>query len=494
MPTFPDPAPFNSAIPIGYWTQLDRFMNSMGYFYLGNPDFGSGSAASAGTALNAMITALPSNGGTIWVPPGDWTLDQAVLWNKNSVEIRGMGRGSRLLFDGGVVTTAFAMSDTTQRRGIVLRDLEILNTGVQASGVAVNASHCSNGLFHNLSIDGSTGTAKAPLKGIILDSSDSLYNLIQQVRINVAGATAEGIAFKSSAVANQIRDARVVVVAGTGGKAVFVDAASCLLDRVSVDDGSTTGFGIDVSANGHGTVILAPYLSGNDINLRLASGVESVMVKGGTIQSGVTWNIQDLGSRGVEIDSWVATEPFRYRGAITGGALPRWIMPLLDITGGEPTVSDTAAVAGRVFMSEFEVTEGVFVDAVGWINAAAPAGNARAGIVGPVDKAAEDTALSLTTKVESGSVAVGGADADAIATFTATYLAPGRYYAAVEFDTTTHTFGRSSRAGAAKQSGWGQRYDRAGGFGALTSPVPAVTTNQANIPFMRVRCIPLTTI
>lgn len=492
MPLFPDPAPFNSAIPVGYWTQLDKFMNSLGYFFLGNPDFGSGSAASAGTALNAMITALPSTGGTIWVPPGDWTVDQAVLWTKNSIEIRGMGRASRLLWNGGTIPTAFAMTDTTQRSGIAIRDLQILNTGVQASGTAVDASHCLSGLFENLVVDGSAGNTNAPLKGLLLNSSDTIHNVLRRLRINVAGASAEGIAIKGGSVTNRVRDARVSCAA-SGGKAIFVDARSAILDGVHVEGGSSTGFGVDVGANAHDLTLISPCLIGNDINLRLASGVESVKVKGGTIDTGVTWNIQDLGSLAPEIDAWVLQEPFRYRGNVAGGAFQRWIMMIHDMIEGTPSV-DTTVAAGRVFLSLFEMPEGGFVDGVKFLTGATVAGNATVGIIGPVPPSAEDTAASLNVVVQSGSTAISAAaTSEQLITFTKTYLKPGRYYAACEYDNATNVVRRPATNNVAALVGLTQRYDRGGGYGALTSPTPAITA-AADVQWMQVRGAPLTTI
>lgn len=158
----------------------------------------------------------------------------------------------------------------------------------------------------------------------------------------------------------------------------------------------------------------------------------------------------------------------------------RWIQPYHTGLAG---TSATPGVAGRVYLEEFEVERDTVADGIVLQNAATVAGNARVGIYGKV--VTEDTCLDAPLKVESADTALSGTNAPQIITFTPTKLKKGRYYMAIQFSDVTHTFLRQGNS--TQVVGWGQYYDRGGGYGAFTTPCPAVTNTGSNLPGLRVR-------
>lgn len=145
------------------------------------------------------------------------------------------------------------------------------------------------------------------------------------------------------------------------------------------------------------------------------------------------------------------------------------------------TTSQTAT-AGRVYVLLFGVPNpGCSVDQIIFTTNATAAGNVTAGIY---RIAAEDTPDDATLIVQSASTAVSGANAAQPISLTATYLAPGRYYMALEFSDGTNTFNRN--ASAPQGTGFAARFDQV--YGTLPSTVPTTTADNA-VPSCRVRVV-----
>jgi hypothetical protein len=159
----------------------------------------------------------------------------------------------------------------------------------------------------------------------------------------------------------------------------------------------------------------------------------------------------------------------------------RWLQPLQGY--GIAATSQTPT-AGRVLLMLFEVNNPCYVDAVVYQVAGTSAGNVTAGLYRPVT---EDTAEGATVVVQSSSTAQGSINTPQTVTFTSTYLAPGRYYTALEFSDATATYLRHTNA--SQITGWAQFYDRSGGYGALTDPCPSVTSSGSVMPGVRVRVV-----
>lgn len=227
-----------------------------------------------GTALNNAIASLPALGGTIYIPSGTWIIDTAVLINKPGITFMAPSNGATLLqFDGSVVPTAFKMADTTQRRvNMVNLRIESTTNGV---GTAIDATYCVNSIFDNLRI-GNTGTA--PNKGIVF-GTNTFYNAVREARIQVAGAGSIGLNYGLGANSNRVYGARIFGDSNSTG--AYVAAHTVKLGGIDVE--SVASIGIDVAATGHSCFIDSPYLEGISTGVRVANGVESVLIAGGFI-------------------------------------------------------------------------------------------------------------------------------------------------------------------------------------------------------------------
>jgi hypothetical protein len=258
----------------------------------GDPDgfitLDTGSTATAGTALNAAIAALPSTGGTIIVPAGTWTLDTGIIINKNGVIIQGAGMlASSLVFAPGTVATAIANADTTQRF-VTIRDLHIDTTGA-SGGTAINASYFVNSQFERLRIG--EGTTR-PLRGIVFDALGTYYNTVRDCRINVDGAGSVGIYFANQSNSNWVQNVRILGTADTVGVDVVNVAHTNTLAHIDCE--GTMGIGIRVG--GYNTTLISPYIESITIGLQLLDGVEAFSCLGGIITECDTLNIDDQGA------------------------------------------------------------------------------------------------------------------------------------------------------------------------------------------------------
>lgn len=152
--------------------------------------------------------------------------------------------------------------------------------------------------------------------------------------------------------------------------------------------------------------------------------------------------------------------------------------------GGAVAVTDATPVTGRVLLSQIDVPTDCFVDAIILSVGTVQSGNLTAGIYGPI-AFNDETCAGAAVVVQSASTAVGSASSAQIISITETFIRKGRYYLALEFDNTT---ARYFRHGNGEQvTGWGQLYDRGGGYGALTDPCPAITPTASNIPGLTLR-------
>lgn len=161
-------------------------------------------------------------------------------------------------------------------------------------------------------------------------------------------------------------------------------------------------------------------------------------------------------------------------------SLGRWINPH---HGGVAATSQTFTV-GRVELAQFTVPETCVVDGLAYTVGATAAGNVIGGIVGPIALTA-DIADGAPVIAQSASTAQGAINTPQVLTWTPVTLAPGIYYACLEGGDVTGTYFRQSNGQQAP--GWSAQYDRAGGFGALTDPTPAVTATGSAIPGLRIR-------
>lgn len=436
-----------------------------------------GTTSKGGTALNAAIAALPANGGTVFVPSGDWTLDVPVTWNKDQVTIQGCGITSRFLFDASLVSTAFSMSDTTGRT-IHMRDLRITKTNPGNSGTAINASYVTRGQFINLYIDGNSNPANSPLNGIVFTTAGTYYNLVQHCRVMVGGSGSSGVSFSNVANSNEVNDLLVFGTSGTSG--VVVDAHNILLVHPDVESGS--GVGVDIRANGHDCTVVQPYLELNVINIKLAAGVQSPTIVGGFVADGTTTNVNDLGSQGL---SYLGVrhqyKTLTYR--TNGSSLPtkRWAEPYLKDMA---TTSQAFVAAGTWYASEFELQDAIYTDGLEYIVGATSSGNVIGAIYGPI--VTEEVGTSAPLACSSASVAQGTASTPQFLSWsTPTLLRAGRYYAAILGSLTTGTYMRLSNQNIVP--GWGGSVTNAAGSASADNTWGTFSPAGSGIPGLKIR-------
>lgn len=428
------------------------------------------------SSIQDAIDALGSGGGKIFVRKGTYTITSAITFAASNILIEGEGPASRINFNAATVATAIKMSDTTQRSFIHLRNLRISQQGTAGTGVAIDASYFALCKFTDLYIDGVNG-------GMLFNATGTLYNTIENVRISCSGSGSYGMKFDNAANENTVLRTRIVTSADSTG--VIVNAHGNSLYDFDVETGAAVG--IDIQASGHDCTIVAPYLEGNIINFQAAADVEATTVIGGVMIDASTNNINNLGAKGLTfINTRVQYEQFNYRESLNAFPRVRWVKPYHDAV----VATSQAFTAGRVLLSEFELQDDAFIEGVTYIVGGTSNGNVRVGIYGPITT--EETALDAPLLVESASTAQGSINTSQSISLTKTKAKAGRYYVALQGDSGTGTYQRNTNQ--TQVTGWGQYYDRGGGYGAFTTPCPAVTNTGSALPGIKVQCGTLTTL
>lgn len=427
------------------------------------------------STIQSAITAL-STGGKILVKKGTYNITSGLTISTSNLVIEGEGPSSVITFNGASVTPAIANSDTAQRTNIVIKDIKIDNTGSAGNGVGIDATYFARSRFENIFIEDTNG-------GILLNSANALYNLIENCTISVSGTNSYGVKLDTNANENTLKRLRIITTSASTG--VIVNAHGSSLYDIDVETGAAIG--IDIQSSGHDTTIYSPYLEGNVINLKVAANVESTTIIGGIVVDGSTYNIQNLGAKGLNIyNTRVQYEQFTYSESLNSFPGVRWLIPYH--TGIAAT--DQLATAGRVLLQLFETQQSVFADGVTIVNGTVAAGNVTVGIYGPITT--EETCNGAPLLIESSSTATSGTSTAQTISLTKTLLKPGRYYVAVEYSNAAHTYFRNTNA--TQIIGWAQYYDRGGGYGALTDPCPTITETGSAIPGVRIKCASLTTV
>lgn len=142
-----------------------------------------------------------------------------------------------------------------------------------------------------------------------------------------------------------------------------------------------------------------------------------------------------------------------------------------------PVGSSTMTI-GRVVLSRIELTEGQTVSGINIWNGSTVDGNITVGIYAEIAGTPAGGALI----VESASIAQSGINDFQTFPIATTYLPAGAYYIACELSSATGVIAASPTFRLFVNQGY--RYARSGGYGALTDPCPAVTSDTAVIPAM----------
>lgn len=256
-----------------------------GYTIVSKEDMTTNPAA----AVMAGITNLPSTGGKVVLPDGDYTLESAILINKANIIIEGTGGATRLFFNANTTAAAIKMADTTQRQCHV-RDLQISCTSGSAGlGTAIDASYFINSTFENLRI----GTSNAPNIGIDFNALGSYYNTVRECRISTGGTNSICVRFDNTSNSNNVVNCRLLPSAT--GKGVYVNAHDNSIYHVDIE--SIGAIGIHVDTIGNGCQVYSAYLEAVDVGLQLEAGIESFVMVGGIIIDCDVANIVDNGAK-----------------------------------------------------------------------------------------------------------------------------------------------------------------------------------------------------
>lgn len=253
-------------------------------------------------ALTAALAAVPANGGTVYLPAGDYLITSQLKATVTGTEIVGGGWGSRIRFDGNVVTSGAIAAAGNIR--LHIRDLRISQTNASHLGTALDLSQCNGSVFERILIDAG-GSGVAPLIGITMNASTCHYNVIRDCRINYGGASSIGINLIGGSHSNTVQDVRLVPQGDDAASSgVYIaNTHSCTLIHPDVETGSGNGIWLDTAA--HGTTIVNPYCEAMNIGLKITSGVIAPTVTGGTIQTSATANVQDNGAVGpIVLNAW----------------------------------------------------------------------------------------------------------------------------------------------------------------------------------------------
>ena len=244
------------------------------------------------TDIQTAIDNLPSDGGIVHVKAGTYTITSPITFGSYGVTLQGEGNGTIIQFDGTSMATATKMVDTTQRSGITIKDLKIINSGTEGNGVAIDFSYFAISKVQNVTTWGTKG-------GIYASGITTLYNDFENVTINISGTDSYGIFLDTIVNENTIRRARIITTADSTG--IIVEGYDNSFYDVAVESGALIG--IDVRSGSDGTTFYGVYLEANQTNFQIASGVEAVSIYGGFIGDATTANIVDNGALGFNVSN-----------------------------------------------------------------------------------------------------------------------------------------------------------------------------------------------
>lgn len=407
---------------------------AQGYITL---DTDSATKAAAGTAINAAIAELPSSGGTIVVPQGTWTVDTAILINKNGVKIQGVGNGVSLLrFDGSTVTSCIAMADTTQRY-FQIDNMRIESTS-NGAGTAIDASYFVNSVFSNLRI-GATGFN--PNRGIIFNVIGSYYNHVRDSRISVEGANSRCLSFDNTSNSNMVTNCRLVGD-NTNSVGVYVNSHAIEINRVDIE----TNFliGIDVAASGHDCTVISPYIEAGETGIQLAANVEAFTCLGGVIIDNAVANITDNGAKDpCFLNTRVQYEPYTSYTArtdafpqsypmMTGTDMPQDHGLITWSSHPDGMSNNTVVTGGTIYLTKVQVRSRVTVsNIVWWVTNAGITPTAGQNFVGLYNSSGAQVIAPVNV---DSSITAAAVKTTAV---TPTVIQPGYYYIAMVFNAAT---------------------------------------------------------
>lgn len=254
-------------------------------------------AGSSHQTVQSILDSVPSIGGRVYFEHGSYpTYNSPLLISQTGTILEGEGSGTRLTWDGDLVTGGFIkMADTTVRPYCQVKNL-YLSSSVANKGLALNLDYFTLARIQNVVCDSING-------GLDISNGNSFYNLIDNFRAIAGGANGFGMRLAKNE--QTVIRTRISANDSNNVKGIIVNAAGVHLISPNVESGANlVDIGIDVQSAGHSCVIDDIYLENNNINLQLASGIRGFKVNGGEIldaNNSVASNIVDNGAIKPEI-------------------------------------------------------------------------------------------------------------------------------------------------------------------------------------------------
>lgn len=421
------------------------------------------------TDIQSALDAVTSGGSTIFVKDGTYTITSPLLISKSRTKLFLSG-GAVIQGDSSSVDP-FISASTTGLSLIEISGGKLLNTNATAQGTGIDFSNIANSFVSKMRVEEF---------GIGLKINDtantSFYNSIRDMVffndntcISIGGTQAND---------NVFSNIRCRPKAGGGGPGVYLgDVRGLQFDTLNIEPSTGTGIvGLDISSSTREILFNNIWLENNATNTAIASGANRITFNGGTITSAVTKDIDDQSTNTAYINVGLT-------GALLSrpGMLNRWVEPYhVDVVPTSQTFT-----SGRVLMAVANVPQSGYVDQFVYVSGSNASGTAIGGVYGPL--VTPDDCTGAPLKVESSATAQSGTNTPQALDLTKTFLPAGQYCLALEGEDAAGTYMRNGNQ--TQVTGWTSYYDRAGGFGALTDPVPTDTDSGSAVPGMRIRMI-----
>lgn len=204
--------PQPNASPPGYWRRFlgdTRLFNILAFGALSYPqsvDTSSAIQNALDAAHSSFPSAGPSSGGTVYLPPGRWTV-QKTLYTYGNVIIEGAAAGNTGSLPSMILShangPAIALSSTEQGNpagwGAEIRNLTISSYGSSSSVVGIDFTGVSYGKIESVHLGCAGKPRLAGSIGILLSDSapgtSTFYNNLERIGISDYET---GISFESS--------------------------------------------------------------------------------------------------------------------------------------------------------------------------------------------------------------------------------------------------------------------------------------------------------
>lgn len=396
---------------------------------------GDGSADDTAVIQGVLDTA-PS-GSIVYVPPtpnGYKLTAPLTAPVSDKVSLVGAGWGSRLIFDGTLVSAAIKNPDTTARRFNV-RWLRISQSNATPAGTAIEASYFVDSAFEHLLID-NYGSGTHPNIGISFNASGTYYNVVSDCRINAVGSGSMCVRLDNISNSNVIRNCRLIGDTAGNTKGIYCNTNGIVIDHVDMEAHGLIG--IHIGASGKNITIINPYLELLTTGIQLESGSGPVTMLNGDF-GGCTTEINDLGCKFFQAHNYWSksfTQGASY-GVLAGAPLaedqgvPAWTYdPAMALQGGTGLPLNTVQLCKVILRRTATITNVVVL--IQTAGATLTAGQNFAGLYN-----ASGTLLSATAD-QATAWSTGGVGLKTMALTTQQVNLPaGTYYVALLANGTT---------------------------------------------------------